>query len=532
MVTLERQLSGRAEEAATEHLQMAPRDHRHRQRDVLCAWGQVIPRCLGLLLALAIVLASGGTAQDAALAWSLPGQGRTHANDAASKRSPAIVPSTAGLQEVAPPAGVQQLSEALADHQPRLSILEPADGALLPAGPWHLRLQADDWPLVDAGALGLGPHLLVQLDDQMPQPLVETSLTMPALSPGSHRLTVMAARPWGEVVKRPGAFAQIRIHRVSANPLSLPGVGTPQLLPTSPLEASSVEPVLLDWLLIDAPLQHLRVDDARWRLRVSVNGDSFLVDEATPLWLRGWKRGANALLLELVDGRGEPLNPPFNSVVRELTLGSGESRPAWMNGRLSDGDLARLLGQAPPVTAVDAEPQSDGDGTSAEAVSMPSPQPTATASPADAANIEAAGLASGAAISPPDDDPLSSAAPSEPAAAAGGSEIPVPLPLLPPEEDPPSPTPGSMEGPASTPAADLQAKTLPAKDSVQQESTTAQESPDAGTPEPPAAMETAPQPPPVPLSRPAARDEVNADGTLIRPSRPSPLQALRERLQR
>jgi len=41
--------------------------------------------------------------------------------------------------------------------------------------------------------------------------------------------------------------------------------------------------VLIDWLLLDAPLQNLRGDDARWRLRISVNGDSFLVDRQTPL---------------------------------------------------------------------------------------------------------------------------------------------------------------------------------------------------------------------------------------------------------
>jgi hypothetical protein len=42
-----------------------------------------------------------------------------------------------GLQEVAPPDAVQQLAEALGPRQPRITILEPRDGALLPelAGP-------------------------------------------------------------------------------------------------------------------------------------------------------------------------------------------------------------------------------------------------------------------------------------------------------------------------------------------------------------------------------------------------------------
>lgn len=134
------------------------------------------------------------------LAWTLPGRVPAKAAGPASGTGSAGSGSNGAagrIQEVAPPAAVQQLNEALAARQPRLTILEPADGAVLPDGPWTLRLQVEDWPLVDAGPLGLGPHLLLQLDDDLPTPLVETTLTLPALSPGSHRLTVMAARPSG-----------------------------------------------------------------------------------------------------------------------------------------------------------------------------------------------------------------------------------------------------------------------------------------------------------------------------------------------
>jgi hypothetical protein len=183
---------------------------------------------------------------------------------------------------VAPPPAVQQLQEALAERQPQLSILAPAAESVLGDGPWQLRLQVDDWPLVDAGRLGLGPHLVVRIDDGEPLRLTGTEATLPALAPGSHRLTVYAARPWGEAVKAPGAVAQIRLHRLAASPLTLPAAGSAQLLPVSPAGTVAGEPVLLDQLLIDAPLQHLRGDDTNWRLRVTVNGDSFLIDRQTP----------------------------------------------------------------------------------------------------------------------------------------------------------------------------------------------------------------------------------------------------------
>ncbi|MFM7267857.1 MAG: hypothetical protein ACKOZT_04625, partial [Cyanobium sp.] len=234
---------------------------------------------------------------------------------------------------------------------------------------------------------------------------------------------------------------------------------------------------------------------------------------------------------ELVDGRGEPLNPPFNSVVREVMVGSGGSRPAWMNGRLSDSELAQLLGQASPITAVDVESHSEAQGTSAEALSTSAVQLPARSSPADAAR-EAGGVPAMAASAAADDDPLPSEAAAAQDAAATGHAIRGPEPVPPPGKEPPSPAPSEGAGQASTPKPVSQVQSQPVQNAPQLEPSTVQESPDAGKPESPAAPAAPPQPAPEPQSRPAARDEVNADGTLIRPSRPGPLQALRERLQR
>ncbi len=264
------------------------------------------------------------------------------------------------LQELPPPVAVQQIQAALADRQPRVTLLAPADGTNLPNGNWTLKLLAQDWPLTDGGALGLGPHVVIQIDDQEPIRLTEhrstpqgdsLQLTLPALTPGSHRITAYAAKPWGEAAKNSGAASQIRVDRVAANPLTVPKPGSPQLLPVSPLGVVGSEPVLLDWLLLDAPLQHLRDNDGSWRLRVSINGDSFITDQNVPIWLKGWTSGSNSLQLELLDGRGKPLNPPFNSLVSELVLKASAPKPRWQLGRLSAEELASLVGQSPTPTA-------------------------------------------------------------------------------------------------------------------------------------------------------------------------------------
>jgi hypothetical protein len=394
------------------------------------------------------------------------------------------------LQEVAPPAAVQQIQAALAERQPQVSIQIPRDGSDLPAGPVKLQVQVRDWPLVDAGVLGLGPHLVVQVDDLAPQRLTTSrsgqfptrlDAELPPLGPGSHRLTAYAAKPWGEVVKSPGAWDQVRVNRVAANPLATPQLGTPQLIGVSTADLVGREPVLLDWLLIDAPLQGLRDNDGSWRLRVTVNGDSFLVDQNSPLWLKGWHSGSNSVLMELVDGRGAPLNPPFNTLVSEVTINSSSPTPSWQRGHLNASELAQLLGEEPATLAA------------------PEPEPE----PVPEAPVEAIE------ISPtPASEPQS---PPEPEASPEPESPAEPEPLIEPE-----PLPEQEQLPELDPAVEAELAE-PAQ----------QDAPEAETA--PAAAPTDRLSASTSLEG-SARSQLNPDGSLLNPKAPAPLAGLRQKL--
>ena len=498
------------------------------------------------------------------------------------------------LQELPPPLAVQQIQAALADRQPRVTILAPADGTNVPNGNWTLKLLAQDWPLTDGGALGLGPHVVIQIDDQEPIRLTEhrstpqgdsLQLTLPALTPGSHRITAYAAKPWGEAAKNSGAASQIRIDRVAANPLTVPEPGSPQLLPVSPQGVVSSEPVLLDWLLLDAPLQHLRDNDGSWRLRVSVNGDSFITDQNVPIWLKGWSSGSNSLQLELLDGRGKPLNPPFNSLVSELVLKPSEPKPRWQLGRLSAEELASLVGQTPtpatprptkpkavaaPIPAPEPPPQSttkpepEPEPQPAEPALPVEPQP-AEPEPAQTTNAIAAPNSSesrereSATTAPEEnpgengeqtlleDKPVLAIQPSainsepnsdridddadQPTALADGSEEPAAeLPSTTPDapakaEDPPNPE--ALAKPDDLP--NLEALAKPEEFANPNDLSDARTSGDRDAVTPP------------PITNPdrltpttsvvgSARDQVHEDGSLIKPKRKGPLAGIRERL--
>jgi hypothetical protein len=509
---------------------------------------RALARSVIVLLLATLTLVSSG--------WSRP-------QPSAANRLAPTQPAPGGggaLQEVAPPAAVQELAERLAARNPRVEIVAPADDSLLPDGPWTLQLRVSDWPLADAGPLGLGPHLVVQLDQQPPLRISSSTtaaeLTMEPLLPGSHRLTVYAARPWGEAVKSPGAFSQIRLHRVGRNAAELPARGSAQLIAASPDGLQQDDPVLIDWLLLDAPLQHLRDDDARWRLRVSVNGDSFLVDRQTPLWLKGFRRGSNAVQLELLDGRGDPLNPPFNSLVREVVIGGG-NKPGWRRSTLSAAELASLSGEPTIPAAPTAKPEIlKGVAEPAPAEATPSPpirEETPAAEPA-AAPLARAAIPAPASIEtqrPPSPSATPAAqeaaavaateaageAAGESVASAADSSAPTPAALkvaAEPTEQPaaaPPPTPPQAAEPAQT-----QAIASAASSADQPSAASSAKQPSAANEpsEPSPATSLHAQAPdrvaPTSSLAGSARELVNADGSLVKPKRQGPLAGLREKL--
>ncbi|MDA9638958.1 hypothetical protein N9S87_00565 [Synechococcus sp. AH-779-G23] len=258
------------------------------------------------------------------------------------------------LREVEPPGAVQQLHQALAKHHPQLSLISPLDGSQLLGGPLNLELKIEDWPVVNDIELGLGAHVAIQIDGQTPIRLSERNgnrltLELPPLSPGSHRFTAYAAYPWGEAVKTPGASLHWSLDQLRPLMGSQPKRDAPWLAVVSPAELGSDSPLLLDWLVWNAPLQNLKAGDARWRLRISVNEDSFVVDQQDALWLQGIdnQKGINTVQMELLNGIGESLEPMFNNQLRAVPERQNP-KPIWLRSSLNETELARLLGETKP----------------------------------------------------------------------------------------------------------------------------------------------------------------------------------------
>ena len=291
---------------------------------------------MAVLIGLALLLAPVSPSQ--AAPWGKQRSEPSSASGAASL-----------LQEVAPPGAAQQLSDQLRGKQPQLSVVSPKPGSQVGAGEWTLQLRLEDWPVLESSELGAGPHVVVQLDQQEPQRIFSNdskgliSVAMPALTPGSHHLSAFAALPWGEAAAGKNARIQWQLYRGLATPEALPDLDAPQLVAVPPQQLAAGAAVPINWFLFNAPLQHLRDGDEQWRLRLSLDGSSVVLDRAQSLWLKPLKAGEHFLKLELLDGDGNPLQPAFNSLVQELRVPvSRAGAPAFFSNRLSADQLAEL----------------------------------------------------------------------------------------------------------------------------------------------------------------------------------------------
>ena len=309
---------------------------------------------LGILLTLLIIGASPLAGQ-ALPDWI--------ARQTFEKSQPSLKSNPDGtLQEVAPPTSVQRLRQRLDRHHPDLQLISPENDEVISSSEVEQVLEVKDWPLVNDRELGGGPHVMVQIDALPPRRLDQPEgdrlhLSLTGLEAGSHRYSAWAAYPWGEAVKSPGAALQGRFHLWQKLDGTQPTSEDPWLVPVSSADGQSQQQLLLDWLIWNAPLQNLREGDGRWRVRISINGDSFLMDRQEPLWIRHKAEGRGTdIQMELVNGLGEPLQPVFNNSLLHLP-DPGNGSPAWLRSNLSDHDLLLLSGEAPDL--LDQEQNAD-----------------------------------------------------------------------------------------------------------------------------------------------------------------------------
>ena len=262
------------------------------------------------------------------------------------------------ISEVSPPEVIQTLRQALEVRQPQVKILSPQPDEVFSDTTVTTRFQVQDLDIFKHPELELGPHLHVILDNQpyiavydLNQPLV-----LPDLAPGTHTLRVFASRPWHESFKNEGAYAQTTFHIFTKTQDNNPDSTLPLLTYSRPKGSYGAEPILLDFYLTNTPLhiaaqENPNDDIADWRIRCTINGNSFVLDRWQPIYLKGFKPGKNWVQLEFLDGQGNTVKNVFNSTIRLITYESNgkDTLSKLVRGELSATE-ARGIVELKPAT--------------------------------------------------------------------------------------------------------------------------------------------------------------------------------------
>ena len=229
------------------------------------------------------------------------------------------------LAEVPPPPLLQELGRSLDQYQPQVKILNPQPEEVLKDTTVSIKLAVQDLPIFQNPDLEMGPHIHLIVDNQPYQAIynLDEPIVLKDLTAGTHTLRVFPVRPWHESFKNDGAFAQTTFHVLTKTEDNRPDPALPLLTYSRPKGSYGAEPILLDFYLTNAPLHLIAQENpedaiADWRIRVTINNESFMLDKWQPIYLTGFEKGQNWVKLEFIDEQGNLVPNAFNSTVRVI----------------------------------------------------------------------------------------------------------------------------------------------------------------------------------------------------------------------
>ncbi|WP_017297593.1 hypothetical protein [Nodosilinea nodulosa] len=293
---------------------------------------------------------------------------------------------TGQIAEVSPPETLESLKQIIDAYTPQVRILSPRPGEVLDDTAVTVRFQVRGLPLFKDEAYQLGPHLHLFLDNEPYKAVYDLAepITFEGLSPGTHTLRVFASRPWHESFKNQGAFDQRTFHVVAPTPQNELNAKAPLLTYSRPQGTYGAEPIMLDFYLTNAPLHMSAQAETNdelhdWRIRCTVNDQSFVFDQWQSIWLKGFKPGRNWVQLELIDESGNPIDNRFNNTVRIIDYqpGGSDTLSRLVRGELGLKDVAGIIDPtyvppAPPAPEPELEPELPGQTVEPEAPSVDS----------------------------------------------------------------------------------------------------------------------------------------------------------------
>lgn len=181
---------------------------------------------------------------------------------------------------------------------------------------YELGIQTSDAATKNSANSAKGQHIHLIINGEPYTALYEPSHTTD-LADGNYVVLAFLSRSYHESLKHYGAsvLRQFTVGEVEADPIDM----TQPLLffsrPKGAYQGTDTERVILDFYLINTELS----TDGN-KVRATINGEEFIIDKWAPYFMEGLPMGENTVKLELIDGNGNLIDGPYNSVERTFTL--------------------------------------------------------------------------------------------------------------------------------------------------------------------------------------------------------------------
>ncbi|WP_435622784.1 hypothetical protein [Flagellimonas sp.] len=165
---------------------------------------------------------------------------------------------------------------------------------------------------------GKGQHIHFILNNQPYSAHYEPSFKK-EIPNGVHHLVAFLSRSYHESVKNENSVV-VKKMEIGPNPTDSIGidVDAPTLIysrPKGEYAGKDTENLMLDFFVLNTTLS----EDGN-KVRATINGEEFMLTEWAPYVINGLPMGEVSIQLELLDGEGNPIEGPFNTVNRTVTL--------------------------------------------------------------------------------------------------------------------------------------------------------------------------------------------------------------------
>ncbi|MFA0962001.1 phosphopeptide-binding protein [Roseivirga sp. BDSF3-8] len=161
-----------------------------------------------------------------------------------------------------------------------------------------------------------GQHIHLILNNEPYYAIYEPDWTTD-LADDDYVALAFLSRSYHESVKNPDAFVvkHFKVGNADTKDVDLTAPHMFYSRPKGEYTGADTQKVLLDFYLVNTDLSA----DGN-KVRATINGEEFMIDEWQPYLIEGMPMGENTIRLELLDSQGNAVPGPFNDVTRTVTL--------------------------------------------------------------------------------------------------------------------------------------------------------------------------------------------------------------------